>query len=74
MREALARAISEALGRRFTATAERPAGGGCINRAVILEGAAERFFVKLNDAARLELDATVRERADDRAVIGLRQS
>lgn len=32
-----------------------PVGGGCINRAVRLEGAGERFFVKLNRAELLPM-------------------
>lgn len=53
--DALSAAISRALGRPFRAEAREEAGGGCINRALILEGGGERWFVKLNDAAGLPM-------------------
>lgn len=45
---AIARSIANALGRPFTATSTEPAGGGCINEALVLHGNGERYFVKLN--------------------------
>ena len=42
-------------GRSFTPTRADEAGGGCINRAFLLESGGERYFVKLNDAERLPM-------------------
>ena len=55
LREALAAEISRATGRPFRAERLREAGGGCIHRAVVLEGGGERWFVKLNAAQALPL-------------------
>jgi fructosamine-3-kinase len=51
----IGRAISENLGRPFRAESAREAGGGCIHRAVVLEGGGERWFVKLNGAGALPM-------------------
>ena len=52
---ALSAEISRALGRPFRAEALREAGGGCIHRALVLEGGGERWFVKLNAAPALPM-------------------
>ncbi len=52
---ALARHIAAATGRAFTPAAHQGVGGGCINRALVLEGDAQRYFVKLNTADRLAM-------------------
>ncbi len=51
----LARHIAAATGRPFTPTAHDGVGGGCINRALVLEGGTQRYFVKLNTAERLAM-------------------
>jgi fructosamine-3-kinase len=51
----ISQAISAALGRPFRIEARSEATGGCISRAMILEGGGERWFVKLNDAAALPM-------------------
>jgi len=53
--EPIATAISEAIGRPFHVEHSRDLGGGCINDARILEGAGQKYFVKLNDSARLAM-------------------
>jgi fructosamine-3-kinase len=45
---AVAAAIGAATGRHFAVETERPVGGGCINRAFRIEGAAQAYFVKVN--------------------------
>lgn len=47
--------ISRALGRPFRAVSTREAGGGCIHRALVLEGDGGRWFVKLNAADTLPM-------------------
>ncbi len=47
---ALSAAISAQAGRPFHATRAEEAGGGCINRALVLTGNGETYFVKLNSA------------------------
>src|SRR3989338_5318426 len=51
--ETIAQAIAASTGAPFAPKQERRAGGGCINRAVVLEGDGRRYFVKLNDVAGL---------------------
>ncbi len=51
----LARHIASATGRAFTPDSRQGVGGGCINQALVLEGGAQRYFVKLNAAARLPM-------------------
>ncbi len=53
--DSIATAISEAIGRPFRAGHGRGLAGGCINDARILEGDGQKYFVKLNDAARLAM-------------------
>ncbi len=47
--------ISRVAGRPFCAASSRDAGGGCIHRALVLEGGGERWFVKLNAADALPM-------------------
>ncbi|HDO34439.1 MAG TPA: fructosamine kinase family protein, partial [Chromatiales bacterium] len=49
----LAERIARATGRAFAVHRNVPLGGGCINTACRIEGDGERYFVKLNRAARL---------------------
>jgi protein-ribulosamine 3-kinase len=49
----LAHRISEATGATFAARSQDAVGGGCINNATVLRDDERRYFVKLNDAARL---------------------
>lgn len=51
----IAESIAEAIGRPFRIRQQRFVGGGCINRALVLEGDGERFFVKLNRAQSLAM-------------------
>lgn len=53
LRNAVARAITQATGKVFRATERRSVHGGDINIAEMLEGDGQRYFVKSNDAARL---------------------
>lgn len=45
---AISRCLTQALGHPCTVTAAEPAGGGCINQALVVRTATERYFVKLN--------------------------
>jgi len=49
--------ITQTTGEVFTARREQSVGGGCINAAHVLEDDDRRYFVKLNDAARLDMFA-----------------
>ncbi|MCP3665780.1 MAG: fructosamine kinase family protein [Gammaproteobacteria bacterium] len=53
--EIIAQQIGDATGEAFVVTHSRTLGGGCINHAVMLEGANRRYFVKLNSADRLDM-------------------
>lgn len=53
--ESLSAAISTATGRPFRIERQSEVGGGCINRAWVVEGGGGRWFVKLNDAAGLPM-------------------
>ncbi len=55
VRESLSAEISRALGRPFRAETMRESGGGCIHRALVLEGDGERWFAKLNSAGTLPM-------------------
>lgn len=55
LQELLSAEIGRALGRPFRAQTMREAGGGCIHRALALEGDGERCFVKLNAAGALPM-------------------
>lgn len=48
----IAAGVAAATGRPFHIERKTAIGGGCINSAHCIEGRAERYFVKLNDAAR----------------------
>ena len=52
---AIAQHISTATGTPFTVQSQHSVGGGCINSATILQDGNRRYFVKLNDAARLSM-------------------
>jgi protein-ribulosamine 3-kinase len=52
---AIAADIAAASGRAFAPRAPRHVGGGCINSAAVLGDGEQRWFVKLNDAARLDM-------------------
>ncbi len=56
---AIGEELGRCLGRRLALRAPRTLGGGCINRAFRVEDAAsgEAFFVKLNQADRLDMFA-----------------
>ena len=51
----IAEQIAVASGVPFTPRPPRHLGGGCINSAVVLEDGGTRWFVKLNDASRLDM-------------------
>lgn len=53
--------IAELTGEKVPRPVVRPVGGGCINRAVVLDGARQRYFVKYNDPSRLEMFAAETE-------------
>jgi protein-ribulosamine 3-kinase len=70
--QSIAEDICRATGSPFCAAHVQPAHGGSINRAFRLDGAGQRFFVKLNSAARLGMfeaeQAGLMELATARAV------
>ena len=47
--------ISAASGVPFSVRSQHSAGGGCINAAFVIEDGGRRYFVKLNDADRLDM-------------------
>ena len=53
--EEIADAIGRATGQAFRITDRRSVGGGCINNAEVLHSGGRRYFVKLNDASRLDM-------------------
>ncbi|MCP4996034.1 MAG: fructosamine kinase family protein [Gammaproteobacteria bacterium] len=53
--EVIAQQIGDVTGEPFVVTQSRTLGGGCINHAVMLEGANRHYFVKLNGADRLAM-------------------
>ncbi len=53
--ETIAARIAEATGRPFRPESAEHVGGGCINSAARLRGAGGDWFVKLNDAERLDM-------------------
>jgi len=55
LQDAIARAITQATGEIFRPERRRGVSGGDINTAEVLEGGGRRYFVKLNDAARLAM-------------------
>jgi fructosamine-3-kinase len=52
---AIAARIAAVSGRAFKPAPPRSAGGGCINRSVVLSDGASSYFVKLNDSTRLAM-------------------
>lgn len=54
-------AIAAATAEKFAVEAHHPVGGGCINHAYCVEGGGRRYFVKLNDAAAVEMFAAEAE-------------
>lgn len=55
--QAIEDAITAARGAAFRIASRQALGGGCINQATVLEGDGQRWFVKLNDAARVDMFA-----------------
>ncbi|HDP88404.1 MAG TPA: fructosamine kinase family protein [Thioalkalivibrio sp.] len=53
--DAITASIRAAEGGGFTPADRHGVGGGCINQAWTLTGDGQRYFVKLNDAARLDM-------------------
>jgi len=49
--------IRSVVGNEFKVDHVREVSGGCINRAIVLEGQGQRYFVKLNRAQRIEMFA-----------------
>jgi fructosamine-3-kinase len=47
--------IGQAAGRPFVIEQRRVVGGGCINITEVLEGGGQKYFVKRNDASRLDM-------------------
>lgn len=54
---AIAAEIGRACGAPFVLRGNRSVGGGCINATHVLDDGARRWFVKLNDAERLDMFA-----------------
>jgi len=53
--QAISEAISRATGQPFRASSRQGTGGGCINATEVLEDHGRRFFVKVNEARRLDM-------------------
>jgi protein-ribulosamine 3-kinase len=51
----VAKHIAATTGRPFVADAQRVVDGGCINAASVVQGGDQRYFVKFNDAAKLDM-------------------
>ncbi|MBI1423711.1 MAG: phosphotransferase [Gammaproteobacteria bacterium] len=51
----IAHAISQATGTAFELTQHGAVGGGCINTAMKISGSGREYFLKLNDAALLDM-------------------
>ncbi|MFA7632159.1 MAG: fructosamine kinase family protein [Thiohalomonadaceae bacterium] len=70
--QTIAADISAAQGTRFVPRHQYSVSGGCINAAHVLDDGKQRWFVKLNDAARLDMfvaeAAGLRELAAAKAV------
>jgi fructosamine-3-kinase len=60
----IAEQIAAASGQPFAPRQPRHVGGGCINSAAVLEDGATRWFVKLNDASRLDMFEAERDGLD----------
>ena len=57
----VAEQISATTAAPFAVRQQRTVGGGCINSATVLQDGERRFFVKLNDAARVSMFAAEAE-------------
>ncbi|EXJ13346.1 fructosamine kinase family protein [Imhoffiella purpurea] len=57
----IAERIGEATGEPFAIERERSVGGGCINRAAVIDDGRRSYFVKLNAADRAEMFAAESE-------------
>lgn len=55
LQAAIAAAISHASGEPFVLRGQHSTGGGCINATCVVDDGARRWFVKLNDADRLDM-------------------
>lgn len=55
LQETIARAIAQSTGKPFRPETRRSLAGGCINSTEVLQGNGQRYFVKLNAAARLDM-------------------
>lgn len=55
LQDAIAASITQATGKAFRPDGKRSVGGGDINIAEMLEGGGQRYFVKINDANRLDM-------------------
>lgn len=53
----IAEHIAATTGRPFVADDQHAAGGGCINTATVVQGGDQRYFVKSNDASKLDMFA-----------------
>ena len=51
----IAQKISKTTGNPFVARSAQSVGGGCINSASVLQDNDRRYFIKLNDAARVDM-------------------
>lgn len=70
--QAIAAGLASAIGSPFSVSRAEPADGGSINHAFRLEGAGQRFFLKLNSAARIGMfeaeQAGLMELADTKSI------
>ena len=55
LKRAIAQSITAATGATFEIQQVETCGGGCINDANIVYGESQKYFVKLNKAAKLEM-------------------
>ena len=53
--QAITKGIEANTGRAFALTQQREVGGGCINESYLISDASRQFFVKVNQAAALEM-------------------
>jgi fructosamine-3-kinase len=51
----VAKHIAATTGRPFVVDGQHAVGGGCINAAAVIQGGDRRYFVKLNDVAKLDM-------------------
>jgi len=55
LQKTIATQIGDVTGEPFAPGQQHDVGGGCINRALVLDDGSRRYFVKLNQAARREM-------------------